>query len=238
MPKDIRPLPDWERVLSAAARLQEVPSDAVLAGGTPAAIDASHRRSRDADHVIMDLKDRFDAVLAQLESVAGWKLARERHPVLIQGSLDGIETGVRQLIREAPLETAVIEHASARITLPTLAEILCIKAVLVLRRNAMRDYVDLVALADHMGAEAAADALEVLDELYPQAEGQSALQQLLAQLASPMPYDLEETDLSKYEGLDPRWHSWPAVAEACGLLAAAVFEHLDGPAPSPGRPEA
>lgn len=215
MPEDTSPLPDWERVLSAAARLQGVPPDAVLAGGTAAAIHAGHRQSRDADHVITDLKDRFDAVLAQLESVAGWKTARVRRPVLILGSLDGIETGVRRLIRDAPLETTVLEHAGGRITLPTPAEILRIKGVLILRRNATRDYLDFVAVADRMGSEAAADALEELDELYPQADGQSALQQLLAQLANPMPYDLEETDLSEYKNLAERWHTWPAVAEAC-----------------------
>ena len=48
------------------------------------------------------LKPRFDAVLAGLESAAGWKTARIKRPVQILGSLDGIETGVRQLIRAAP----------------------------------------------------------------------------------------------------------------------------------------
>ena len=36
-----------------------------------AAIYAKHRRSGDADHVLDDLRQRFDEVLAQLESVAG-----------------------------------------------------------------------------------------------------------------------------------------------------------------------
>ena len=65
--------------------------------------------SRDADHVLPDLRERFDLVLAQLESVSGWTTARVRPPVLILGSLDGIETGVRQLIRSQPLETTVIK---------------------------------------------------------------------------------------------------------------------------------
>lgn len=37
------PLPDWEEVLSAAARLQRILPDAVLVGGTAAAIHAEHR---------------------------------------------------------------------------------------------------------------------------------------------------------------------------------------------------
>ncbi|ATE60096.1 hypothetical protein CCZ27_09165 [Thauera sinica] len=33
-----------------------------------------------ADHVLTDLRLRFDEVLAQLESVAGWKTARVQRP--------------------------------------------------------------------------------------------------------------------------------------------------------------
>jgi hypothetical protein len=41
-------------------------------------------------------------VLAQLESVAGWQTARVQRPIQILGSLDGILTGMRQLIRSKP----------------------------------------------------------------------------------------------------------------------------------------
>jgi len=123
-------LPDWERVLSAAARLQRTLPDAVLVGGTAAAIYAGHRFSRAADPVITDLRQRFDRVLVDLESVAGWKTARVQRPVQILGKLDGIETGVRQLVREEPLETTVIERLGAQITIPSESEILRIKGVL------------------------------------------------------------------------------------------------------------
>ena len=105
MSKHTVPLPDWELVLSSAARLQRILPDAVLVGGTAAAVHAEHRFSRDADHVLSDLRRRFDEVLSMLESVAGWKTARVQRPVQIPGSLDGIETGVRQLVRNEPLET-------------------------------------------------------------------------------------------------------------------------------------
>src|SRR6218665_2332053 len=49
MPKNTAPLPDWELVLSCAARLQRILPDAVLVGGTASAIHAEHRFSRDAD---------------------------------------------------------------------------------------------------------------------------------------------------------------------------------------------
>lgn len=226
MQKNTAPLPDWELVLSSAARLQSILPDAVLVGGTASAIHAEHRFSRDADHVLTDLRHRFDAVLGQLESVAGWKTARVQRPVQILGSLDGIETGVRQLIRDEPLETQVIECFGARITLPTEGEILRIKGVLILKRNATRDYLDFVALADHIGDEGVACALRSFDRLYQQVNGESPLQQLQVQLANALPYDLEETELSEYKSLNPRWHNWPTVKGACAHLATVIFDRV------------
>ena len=52
MPKITSELPEWEEVLSAAAHLQRILPDAVLVGGTAAAIYAGHRLSTDADHII------------------------------------------------------------------------------------------------------------------------------------------------------------------------------------------
>ena len=226
MPKSTAPLTDWELVLSSAARLQRILSDAVLVGGTASAIHAAHRYSRDADHVLTDLRHRFDEVLAQLESISGWTTARVQRPVQILGSLDGIETGIRQLIRAEPLETEVVEFKGARITLPTEAELLRIKGVLILKRNATRDYLDFVALADRMGAEKVAHALQGFDRMYQQENAESPLQQLQAQLANALPYDLEGVDLREYKNLDARWHHWQAVKSACADLAILIFDRV------------
>lgn len=216
-------LPDWERLLQAAAHLQEILPDATLVGGTAAAIYAGHRISLDADHVVPDLRQRFDEVLGQLESVAGWKTARIRRPVLILGSLDGIETGVRQLIRDLPLEIQEVEVGGLKLTLPTLPEMLRIKAVLILKRNATRDYLDLAAMAENLGPQGIVKALAGFDRYYPQTASQSALQQLIVQLANPMPYDLEQVDLAEYRRLAPKWQDWSEVKRVCDSVAAALL---------------
>ena len=229
--------PDWEQVLSSAARLQRLLPEAVLVGGTAAGIHAGHRTSRDADHILTDLRPRFDDILEQLESVAGWTTARVNRPVLILGSLDGIETGVRQLIRAEPLETTTVSAGNQEITIPTEAEILRIKGILLLRRNATRDYVDFAALADRVGDAAAATAFERFDRLYPQDNGESALQQMLVQLSSPKPYDLDGTILSEYNNLEPRWHDWNSVRAVCARAATVIFDHrcdMDEP-PTPNE---
>lgn len=228
MPKSTHPLPDWEFVLSSAARLQQILPGSVLVGGTASAVHAGHRFSRDADHVLTDLNSRFDEVLAQLESVAGWKTARVQRPVQILGSLDGIETGVRQLIRRQPLETMALDYHGLTLTVPTEAEILRIKGVLILKRNATRDYLDFVALADRIGDERTAKALQSFDELYRQETDESPLQQLQVQLAAPIPYDLDETvpQLHEYKNLDPRWQDWAVVKTACARIAASIFDRV------------
>ena len=228
MQKSIKPLPDWELVLSSAARLQRIFPDAVLVGGTASAIHAEHRFSRDADHILTDLRVRFDAVLAELESVAGWKTARVKRPVLILGSLDGIETGIRQLVRDEPLETTVLNYHGEILTVPTEAEILRVKGVLILKRNATRDYLDFVALATHMGDDHVVAALQSFDRLYPQENGESPLQQLQVQLASPVPHDLEEMDLSEYKNLAVQWHDWSRVKAVCAHLSLVVFDRVCG----------
>ena len=186
---------------------------------------AKHRMSTDHDHVLADLRNRFDVVLAELESVAGWKTARVQRPVLILGSLDGIQTGVRQLIRDEPLETVTATFEGQALTLPSPAEILRIKAVLILKRNATRDYLDFIALTDHLGSEAMLRALSKFDALYPQSNGASALLQLQVQLANPVPFDLEGTNLAEYKHLDERWHDWSVVKRLCRAVSTEIFDY-------------
>lgn len=219
----------FEDVLEAAARLQDVLPDAVLVGGSAAAHHAGHRVSFDDDHVLTDLRERFDEVLAALEQTDGWVTSRIRPQVLILGSLDGVETGIRQLIRRRPIE---VEQATVRgrlLRVPTLEEIFRIKAWLVLRRNATRDYLDVVALADRLGTPDAARVIAGMDDYYEDQlgpGGRRVATQLAKQLADPAPYDLSEVDLAHYRKLDARWRDWNNVVNATQRLAADVLNLL------------
>lgn len=223
------PGPELDEVLRAAARLQELVPDAVLVGGAAAAYRASHRVSFDDDHVLADLRERFDDVLAALEETDGWVTARVRRPVLILGSLDGVETGIRQLIRRRPLEVEKVPFGRRRLRVPTLEEITRIKAWLVLVRNATRDYLDLVALADRLGFDRAVTVVLDLDDYYEDQRGSGSRRiatQLAKQLAEPRPYDLSEVDLAHYRRLEQRWRDWTAVADAARRLAVGLLERV------------
>jgi hypothetical protein len=197
---------EWDRLLAAERHLQALVPGSILVGGTAAAL---HRVSVDGDPVLDDLRDRFDEVLAALESVAGWQTNRVRRPVLILGSLDGVLTGIRQLRRTAPLET----EQRAGLHVPTLAEMARIKAWLLATRHTVRDYLDLVVLLERLGADGAKAALAKLDELYPQPSGASVLVEVSERLGAARPGDLTAVDLASYKGLVAPWSSWSYVVE-------------------------
>jgi hypothetical protein len=201
-------LPDWERLLAAERHLQALVPGAVLVGGTAAALHAGHRKSLDGDHVLEDLRPRFDAVLAALESAAGWQTSRVQRPVAILGSLDGIMTGIRQLRRAEPLETETI----AGLRVPTLAEMARIKAWLLATRHAVRDYLDTVVLLERLGEAGIAPAFRRFDALYPQGGGASVLSEVVERLAGAAPSDAPSVDLASYKGLAPPWNDWAHLA--------------------------
>lgn len=216
-------------VYEASARLQELVPDAVLVGGSAAAYHAGHRVSLDDDHVVADLRERFDHVLKALEQTKGWVTARVNRPVLILGRLDGIETGIRNLVRRRPLEVERVAIGKRKLRVPTLAEITRIKAWLCLLRNATRDYIDLVALADRLGEDEAAQVILGMDEYYADqmgSGGRRVAAQVAKQLAEPRPDDLSKVDLATYRRLHRRWQDWGAVADACKRVAARVIDVL------------
>jgi hypothetical protein len=110
---------------------------------------------------------------------------------------------------------------------PTLEEILRIKAWLALRRNATRDYLDLVALTERMGRREAARVIVGMDEYYEDQLGPGGLRiatQLARQLAEPAPYDLSDIDLARYRQLDDRWRDWENVVDTARSLAADMLD--------------
>jgi hypothetical protein len=219
--------PDLVRVLESAARLQAVVPDAVLVGGSAAALWASHRTSFDHDHDLLDLNVRFDTVLDAIEATEGWVTNRVAPGKIMLGELGDIESGVRQLIRSRPLEVTEVELPSGqKLRVPTPDETLRIKGYLIVRRNQVRDYLDVAALSDRYGIPHSGQVLARIDQYYtdqrgPEAEGVAT--QLARQLADPRPADQRTIgQLGSYKGLDARWTNWSAVTDVCRSLAAEM----------------
>jgi len=225
--------PSLEVVLDGAARLQELVPGAVLVGGSAAANHARHRVSFDHDHVVADLAARFDTILTTLEALDDWSTARLAGGKLILGELGGIETGVRQMIRRRPLEVEAVPLGERVLRVPTIAEILRIKAWLVVTRNRTRDYLDSAALSDRIGVEPAARVLAGMDDFYREVNRrpEAVATQVARQFADPAPKDASATSaLASYKRLDARWHDWATVVHILGQVAVAmVVTSADAP---------
>jgi hypothetical protein len=215
-------------VLESASRLQHLVPDAVLVGASAAALYAGHRDSYYHDHVLTDLRDRFDVVLEALESEGDWVTNRVVPGKLILGRLGDIEAGVRQMIRTRPLETTRVKLPSGRaLTVPTAEETLRVKGFLIVRRNQTRDYLDVAALADRYGLHEAAGVLAKIDDYYADQHegGRGVAAQLARQLADPRPKDSSVTrQLDAYRNLASRWTDWAEVRSETRQLAAEMLE--------------
>jgi Nucleotidyl transferase AbiEii toxin, Type IV TA system len=213
--------------MESAAHLQRLVPEAVMVGGAAAILYADHRESRDHDHVVADLADCFEMVLEAVEGDEGWATNRVTPGKVILGNLDGIEAGVRQMIRKVPLEvTTVSVPSGGKVTVPTIEETLRIKAFLIVRRNQTRDYLDLAALSECMGVDRAAKTLTRIDDYYADQHdgGDGVASQLVRQLSHPLPADKSVIDqLSSYRRLQRRWTDWDAVTEVLANVAARMM---------------
>ncbi|PSL08442.1 hypothetical protein CLV30_101414 [Haloactinopolyspora alba] len=215
-------------VLESAARLQELVPDTVLVGRSAAALHNGHRASYDHDHVLADLRDRFELVLDALEREGDWVTNRATPGKLVLGSLGGIESGVRQLIRTRPLETTSVTLPSGReLTVPTAEETLRVKAFLIVKRNQVRDYLDVAALGARYGFGSSARVLSGIDEYYADTDraGEPVATQVARQLADPAPRDTSTLGrLGEYKALTQHWRSWDNVTAACGEIARRMAD--------------
>ncbi len=92
------------------------------------------------------------------------------------------------------------------------------------RRNQVRDYLDIAALSDRLGLPASASTLSDIDGYYPdhRAGDLSVASQVTRQLADPRPADAGVIrELPAYRDLDPRW-TWDAVCEQLARVADAM----------------
>ena len=173
----------------------------------------------------MDLVGRYEIVLDAVEATEGWatSVRASKPPFTIMGRPGGVEPGLRQMRRSRPLETCEVDVGNGAVVVtPTASEVLRVKAFLVVQRNAVRDYLDVVALAEHLGIDTAVEVLSDIDAYYvDRSEDQgTVLTSLVIALADPKQRHSEVTnELPRYKGLDESYHRWDDEVEICQSLA-------------------
>jgi hypothetical protein len=215
--------PEWDALLAAMRRLQHVIPGSVLVGGTAAAVHAGHRLSLDGDHVLANLRERFEAVLEILEATPGWRTERVQRPVMILGQIDGHLAGVRQLRRPRPLET----ESLLGLTVPTLEEMARVKGWMLLNRDTTRDYLDTVVLLEKLGEPRVAPAFAPFDSIYERGpRGGPPLVELVECLAAAGPQDRATIELGSYRGVSPPWTQWSYLQGRGRFWASHLAEWL------------
>lgn len=191
----------------------------VAVGGTAAAIHCGHRYSTVVDCVTALLRDNFDLVEQSLEEWPGWKTNRVQRPVLILGENHaGVELGIRQQRRAEPLRVEQIDG----MWVPTIAEALRIKAFLATERQATRDYIDVVALADKIGDVDTQRSLSFLNLLYPDKGNQTRITNF-AEVMQVAPVDLDLVSLGDYKGIKPPYSNWNYVQKRCSQIGKEIL---------------
>lgn len=220
---------EFVNLLESAARLQQIVPDAVMVGGSAAAIYAQHRFSTGHDHVLEFLESRYDMVLEALGASDSWVASfRSAPPETILGMEAGFQAGIRQLRRKEPLETTTITLPSgAELVIPTEEEILRIKSYLIVNRNQARDYLDTAALSTHLGMERARSVVADIDTYYGELSNtDGAVSTVLAdRLYQCRPKDHKAiATLPRFKGLDPEWADWNHVTDVCHELVKGVLK--------------
>lgn len=232
-PQDIQIPQELAEVIKAGVRAgREVPGSVAL-GGAVCALFSHHRMSADIDFVLTDLNERFQEIREHLFELPGWEEARVRVPVLILGSLDGIEVGYRQLRRAVPFETRTIQTPEGTLVIPTLEELLRIKAFLAYDRDFTRDFVDFAELSCLLDAETVVDALSVLDEKFRWDKQPSIIVEVIKSLLAPAPHDRETHGFETLRLLQPKLKTWDEVAGKCRDIGRRLSIRILG-----GKPDA
>lgn len=207
--------PELAPIVRAGVRAsREVPGSVAL-GGTICSLYAQHRLSVDIDFVLKDLNNRFDQVREHLLDVPGWRENRVRAPVLILGSMDGVEVGYRQLRRKTPIETTELRTPDGSLVVPTLEELVRIKAFLAYERNYTRDFVDFAELAAMLTEDATISALATLDDKLGWEKQPLILEEVMKSLLLSKPRDLQTHGYGTFRWLHPKLQGWPEVEALC-----------------------
>jgi hypothetical protein len=136
------------------------------------------------------------------------------------------------MIRKLPVETCEVATRFGQLVLPTLDELLGMKAYLAYSRRATRDFIDFAALASCLGESDVLASLLRSDERYGELQSDSVSLEIAKALSEPLPFDLDSIDLRVYKGIKSPWDEWPHIESVCrrfGLQFAGALISGDQP---------
>ncbi len=122
----------------------------------------------------------------------------------------------------AQVVRAGVQTPDGPLVVPTLDELIRIKAFLAYERNYMRDYLDLAELTSVPGEDAAVSALSVLDEKLGWEKQPLVLGEVMKALLLCKPRDLDTCAYDAFRWLNPKLKSWAQIETVCKSLGRAL----------------
>jgi hypothetical protein len=129
---------------------------------------------------------------------------------------------------KANKETVTLNTPDGDLIVPTLEELLRVKAFLAYQRNAMRDFMDLAELSCLLPFAQVIEALSVLDEKVGWQEQPSVILEVIKSLAACKPQDAKKQAFSTFKFLRPRLKSWEEVQKICHEIAEQLTVWIIG----------
>ena len=133
------------------------------------------------------------------------------------------QSPARELIVSASMTTP-----RGVVVIPTLTEMIGMKAFLAYSRNVVRDFLDFAALTTCADDAHVLEALGALDRLYGHLQSASVALEVAKTLSKPEPIDLQGTDLSRYRALAPEWQDWQRTDRICRGFGVLLGRRLVG----------
>ena len=180
------------------------------------------------------LSRRLDATLDVLWPDRAFKAALKVPGSTVLKHHEDLEMAVRQLVRTKVLETQMVESRhGGSVLLPTLAEVVRIRAFLLLTQNRAEDYLALARLGARFGVEFVGEALSGIEDWYADPTKPAAdmvvRSQLVTQLGLPKPTDSYPIRLlrANWSVFEP-WRDWGNITAVCAALAGELIQRGAG----------
>lgn len=120
----------------------------------------------------------------------------------------------------------MMSTSASELVVPTLPEMIGIKAFLAYSRNAVRDYLDFAALSTLADEDSVLTSLLRLDVKYAGLQTSSIQLEVAKALTAALPYDLEGADLSRYLSLVLRRQDWTRTEGICRHFGVLFAERM------------
>ncbi len=176
--------------------------------------------------MLRNLDRDWQEVRGDLEDLQEWITDYPKISTNLMGRYGDARVSVRKLNRLREIEVAKFAYKGRVLRVAAPDELVRMKALALLARGLVRDYVDIVALDTGLreAGGSAADAIAEFDVYYAEHKsGGSLARELVAALADPHPREGDpQAAIDELAALDKNLRDWNVIRMRCQQIAADI----------------